>query len=106
MRICKYTSLHGRARSPLAGLVLVTYVLPRIVHLVLVTYVLPPIVHTLPYRDVTWRDVPHQANLEVYLTRLVVAQGGGGENQGAAFTTGPLVPLEPGDEAAQVMHSL
>lgn len=39
------------------------------------------------------------ANLEVYLARLVVSHGG--EDKGA-FTTGPLVPLEPGDEPAQV----
>lgn len=51
-------------------------------------------------RDVTCHTLfMYQANLEVYLTRLVVSHGG--ENK-AAFTTGPLVPLGPGDEPAQV----
>ena len=36
--------------------------------------------------------------LDVFLTRLVVSNGA--ESKGV-FTTGPLVPLEPGDEPPQ-----
>ncbi|CAN0385556.1 unnamed protein product, partial [Ectocarpus sp. 8 AP-2014] len=39
------------------------------------------------------------AALEIFLTRLVVSHGS--ENKGA-FTTGPLVPLQPGDPEAEV----
>ncbi|CAN0566579.1 unnamed protein product, partial [Ectocarpus sp. 12 AP-2014] len=39
------------------------------------------------------------AALEIFLTRLVVSHGS--ENEGA-FTTGPLVPLQPGDPEAEV----
>ncbi|CAN0402609.1 unnamed protein product, partial [Ectocarpus sp. 8 AP-2014] len=39
------------------------------------------------------------AALEIFLTRLVVSHGS--ENKGA-FTTGPLVPLQPGDAEAEV----
>lgn len=36
--------------------------------------------------------------LDVFLTRIVVSRGGEGKG---VFTTGPLVPLEPGDEPAK-----
>lgn len=40
-----------------------------------------------------------QAGLDVFLTRLVVSHG---RDDRKVFTTGPLIPLEPGDEPAQV----
>ena len=40
-----------------------------------------------------------QAGLDVFLTRLVVSHGW---EDRKVFTTGPLIPLEPGDEQAQV----
>ncbi|CAM9436200.1 unnamed protein product, partial [Scytosiphon promiscuus] len=42
-----------------------------------------------------------EALLEIFLTRLVVSNGDGDVN-GRAFTNGPLMPLECGDEACKV----
>ncbi|CAM9481537.1 unnamed protein product, partial [Laminaria digitata] len=41
----------------------------------------------------------HEAGLDVFLTRLVVSHG---REDMKVFTTGPLIPLEPGDEPPQV----
>lgn len=40
-----------------------------------------------------------QVDLELFLTRLVVSHGREDRN---VFTTGPLIPLLPGNEPAQV----